>query len=122
MKRMRFPLLVYVLLPLFGLAPLAGNATDEKAPPPIKYVMSLAHIFEDKSTEYVFVVNGVVGFKTVASLEEFVGRMPPDSILEWSPGCLRFGNEPLLSSQADMNDFKAYCESKHVKFVLVPSG
>lgn len=103
-------------------AALYARAQDAAQPqPPPKYRMELVYIFEAGPTEYIFVV-GNVGFKSVASLKDFVGRLPPGSTLEWSPGCRRRGDEPLLSSDQEMEEFKLFCAEKNVNFVLVPSG
>ena len=93
----------------------------EGAPPPAKHRMELVYIFEAGSTEFIFVI-GNAGFKSVASLKKFVGSLPPGSILEWAPGCLRMGGEPLLSSGQEMEDFKAFCAERNITFILLPSG
>jgi hypothetical protein len=94
---------------------------SEQSPPPPKYKMELVYIFEAEPTEYLFLV-GNVGFKSVASLKKFLSDLPPGSILEWSPGCLRYGGEPLLSSAEDMEDFKAFCVENKITLILVPAG
>jgi hypothetical protein len=48
--------------------------------------------------------------------------MPPGAVLEWSPGCLRRGNEPLLSSEEELENFKRFCAEHGVEFILHPSG
>ncbi|MCI0486818.1 MAG: hypothetical protein L0229_09480 [Blastocatellia bacterium] len=83
--------------------------------------MELVYIFDDDKIEHIFVI-GNSGFKTVAKLKEFIGRLPSGTTLEWAPGCERLGDEPLLSSEEDMEAFKSYCEEKGIKFVLIPSG
>ena len=88
---------------------------------PPKYRMELAYIFEAGSTEFIFVI-GNVGFKSVASLKNFVGNLPSGSTLEWAPGCRRIAGEPLLSSEREMEDFKAFCAERNITFILVPSG
>jgi hypothetical protein len=88
---------------------------------PPKYRMELVYIFEAGANEFIFVI-GNVGFKSVASLKNYVGKLPPGSILEWSPGCLRMGGEPLLSSKSELEDFKAFCAEKNISFVLLPAG
>jgi hypothetical protein len=105
------------------LSPVSYTHAQENAQPqsPPKYRMELVYIFEPGSTEFIFVI-GNAGFKSVASLKNFVGSLPPDSTLEWAPGCRRIGREPLLSSEQEMEDFKAFCADKNVNFVLVPSG
>jgi hypothetical protein len=92
----------------------------QKQPPP-KYRMELVYIFEHNLTEFIFVI-GNTGFKSVDSLKEFVGNMPPDAVLEWAPGCTRFGKEPLLSSEKELEDFKVFCAKSGVKFILIPAG
>jgi hypothetical protein len=87
----------------------------------VKYRMELVYIFEASSTEFIFVM-GNAGFKSVASLKNYLGNLPPGSTLEWAPGCERLGGEPLLSSELEMDEFKAFCAEKNINFVLVPSG
>src|SRR5262245_38191122 len=70
-----------------------------------KYRMELVYIFDADSPEYVFVIGGAIGFKSVASLKKYLSILPPDSVLEWAPGCKRRGNEPLLSSEEEMEAF-----------------
>jgi hypothetical protein len=105
---------------IFAAVSIKAQNKAQVLPPP-KYRMELIYIFEDKSTEFLFAI-GSVGFKSVASLKKFVSQMPPGSVLEWAPGCLRVGNEPLLSSEKELADFKAFCDEKKIKFVLIPSG
>ena len=94
---------------------------QENIPPPPKYRMELVYVFEADATEFIFVV-GNVGFKSVASLKSFLSNLPPGSTLEWAPGCRRIGSEPLLSSEQEMEDFKAFCAERSINFILVPSG
>jgi hypothetical protein len=101
----------------------SANAQETKQEEPIKYRMQLVYVFDENSSEveHIFVI-GQSGFKTVDALKKFIGRLPAGSILEWAPGCKRMGGEPLLSSEEDMEEFKAFCEEKKIKFVLIPSG
>ncbi|MCM3869682.1 MAG: hypothetical protein ND895_03140 [Pyrinomonadaceae bacterium] len=94
---------------------------DTQPQPPPKYRMELVYIFEGSSTEFIFVV-GNAGFRSVAALKNYVRNLPPGSRLEWAPGCMRLGGEPLLSSEQEIEEFKAFCEEKNIDFVLVPSG
>ena len=107
-----------ILLMVFLTSPAQEN---EQSPPAPKYRMELVYIFEPGSTEFIFVI-GNAGFKSVASLKNYVGNLPAGSTLEWAPGCRSMGGEPLLSSEQDMEDFKAFCLEKNINFVLVPSG
>jgi hypothetical protein len=107
-----------VALVVFGMhAPvLMAQEPDSQ---PAKYRLELTYILE--SSEFIFVV-GNARFKSISSLKKFIAGLPPGSTLEWAPGCERFGNEPLLSSEADMADFRRFCERSRIKFTLVPSG
>jgi hypothetical protein len=112
-----------ICLTVILLSPfLRTHAQDNPQPqPPLKYRMELVYIFEANPTEYMFVI-GNSGFKSVDSLKKFLSTLPAGSILEWAPGCIRMGGEPLLSSEQDMEEFKTFCLAHDVKFVLIPSG
>ncbi len=88
---------------------------------PLKYEMRLVHILYGQPAEYIFVI-GEEGFKSVDDLKKFVGSLPSGSELQWAPGCMRMGDEPLLSSESELEDFKKFCEAHSVRFVLIPSG
>ena len=113
-------ILCLLVMSLLGVLHVHAQENGQSPPPP-KYRLELVYIFEANPTEYVFVV-GNAGFKSVASLKKFLSDLPPGSILEWAPGCLRWGGEPLLSSAQDMEDFKAFCAAKKITLILVPSG
>jgi hypothetical protein len=103
-------------------AVLRADAQESQAvQPPPKYRLELVKMLDADPVEFIFVIGGV-GFKSVASLESFLSTLPPESILEWAPGCIRSGNEPLLSSPQDMEEFRAFCARNHLAFVLIPSG
>lgn len=108
-------------LVLFAMPLAQVSAQEINKQPPAKYRMELIYIFEGGKTEYIFAI-GNSGFHSVASLKKFIGRLPKGSTLEWAPGCDRFGDEPLLSSQKEMEAFKVYCEKNGIHFVLIPSG
>ena len=105
---------------LLSVSPTRAQEPTQPEPPP-KYRMEVIYIFEARSPEFIFVI-GNVGFKSVATLKKFVGNLPPGSTLEWAPGCRRHGGEPLLSSEQEMEEFKAFCADKNINFVLWPSG
>lgn len=114
-------------LNLFAVATIAlglisGTAviTGEDDPPPV-YELQLVYIFEAPETEFVFVI-GNSGFRSVASLENFIASLPPGTTIQWNPGCLRLGGEPLLSSESEMAEFQAFCLEHQIRFELVPSG
>jgi hypothetical protein len=114
-------LMIYFLIHSL-LYNMIGMPTQEveKAPLP-KYRMELVYIFDGDQTEYLFVI-GNSGFKTVVALKKFIESLPEGTTLEWAPGCMRQGDEPLLSSEEEMEAFKSYCQEKGIKFVLIPSG
>lgn len=89
---------------------------------PNKYRMERVVIFEDdKPPQFIFVLNGSVGFKSVATLKAFVAKLRPGTIIEWRPPCVVMGDEP-LRTEMEIKDFEAFCKSKKVKFVQIPSG
>ena len=110
------PVFLWLLTGLPGV-----QALEQEQQPPLKYRMELIYVFEAGKTEYIFAI-GNSGFKSVESLKQFIGRLPVGSIIEWAPGCERFGNEPLLSSEEEMESFKAFCKEKGMRFILIPSG
>ena len=105
---------------LFAWLPSHAQEAEQQPPAP-KYRMELVYVFEGETPEFLFVI-GNAGFRSVASLKEFVGRLPAGSTLEWSPGCLRRGDEPLLSSAQEMEEFELFCAERGINFILVPSG
>lgn len=118
-RRRRLLWLPLVFLSLFFYARAQEGAQQQQLPP--KYRMELVYIMEGDSPEFIFVI-GAAGFKSVASLKRFLSNLPAGTTLEWAPGCMRFGGEPLLSSEQEMEEFKAFCVEKNINFVLVPSG
>ena len=110
-------------LPIILLSVVPHMHAQESVPPqpPPKYRMGLVSIFDAGSAEFIFVI-GSVGFKSVESLKNFLADLPYGSTLEWAPGCRRVGGEPLLSSEQEMEDFKAFCAARGINFILVPSG
>ena len=99
----------------------AAIAADPAPPEPRKVELSLVAIFESDKPEYVFVI-GQAGFKSVETLESYLGTLPAGSEVTWNPGCIRNGGEPLLSSDEAMKSFREFLEKRGIKFVLVPSG
>jgi hypothetical protein len=101
---------------------LAASTARAQSPddPPV-YEMQLVSIFDGPETEFVFVI-GNSGFRSVASLRDFLATRPPGTTLRWSPGCIRQGGEPLLSSESEMEEFRSFCAAHQIDFVLVPSG
>lgn len=100
---------------------LAQAQTVERQPENL--TMTLAWIADGgEPQQYVFVINGVVAYKTLDGLKKYLEDLPKGSTLTWAPGCCRMGSEPLLSSQEELEKFREFCESAGIKFILVPSG
>jgi hypothetical protein len=95
-------------------------ASAESRVDPPAYELKLVSVGEEP-TEYLFVV-GTCGFRSVETLKAFLARLPAGTRLTWSPGCIRSGNEPLLSSEYEMEEFRRFCAERGIDFVLVPSG
>ena len=112
---------VAIVLTLVGgiVAALPDAGVDEAKP--VVYELKLVYIFETPEPEFVFVV-GNSGFKSVVSLKSFIATLPPGTTLRWDPGCIRLGDEPLLSSEHEMAEFQAFCLEHQIHFDLVPSG
>lgn len=101
---------------------IPSQAQDgDKSEPQKKYRMELVYIFENNTIEYIFVI-GVSGYKSVDSLKKYLSILPEGATLEWAPGCRRLGREPLLSSELELEEFKAFCAEKKINFIILPSG
>jgi hypothetical protein len=105
---------------LFDEALVFPAAAQSQEEPPV-YELGLVYVFETPEPEFLFVI-GNSGFRTVSSLKAFLASRPEGTTLRWSPGCVRLGAEPLLSSESEMEEFQAFCFEHHINFVLVPSG
>ena len=99
----------------------AGAADAARPEEPPKYRMELVYVFESNPPEFIFVI-GNAGFRTVSALKAYLSTLPAGTVLEWAPGCVRFGGEPLLASPQEMEEFRAFCAERNITFVLVPSG
>lgn len=108
-----------ILIGFVFLALLTGAVSAQQPQDSRKLVMELVWMPETKA--HIFVVGGI-GFNSVTALKKFLGEQPAGTVVEWSPGCMRIGGEPLLSSDKELNDFKKYLEERKIKFVMVPSG
>jgi len=68
--------------------------------------------------EFVFVINNVVGYKTVESLKAAVANLPPGSTLTWFPRPL--GAPRLPPDDGGINDFKRFCLEHKVELIVIP--
>jgi hypothetical protein len=111
------------LITILALAILPAMSEEAKRKPE-NLTMTLAWIADagEQQPEHIFVINGVVAYKTVEGLKKYLMELPEGSTLTWDPGCDRLGNEPLLGSKEEMKKFKDFCEAHSIKFVLVPAG
>jgi len=113
--------LLLAALGLLAAVAAPSVAVDAPAPLPVVYELRLIRMSDTKSPQYVFAIGGS-GFSSVESLKRFVPHLPKGSTLRWDPGCKRGGDEPLLSSQLEMEAFRALCKKSGIRFDLVPSG
>lgn len=118
-----------LFLPLFFINVLCVNLPAEEmiTPPPaaeaapITYKLQLIYLFEGEHTEFIWAV-GQSGFKSVAALKEFISKLPQGSILEFQSSCRRTGEEPIISSEQELNEFKIFCESHGITLKYIPAG
>jgi len=103
------------------LSTINASADGVAKAPPVKGELQLIYVFEGPKPEFLFVI-GQVGFKSVTSLEKHLETWAPGSELRWAPGCERLGDEPLLSSEKDMEAFRVFLTKRGIHFTLVPSG
>lgn len=111
------------VLPLFLaalLAPSPSFCADENLP---SYTLQIACYADSMAgkRKYVFLI-GQTAYRSVDDLKKGLTHYPKGSTLRWAPSCRRFGDEPILSSEKDMTDFRNYCIAIGLNFVLVPSG
>ena len=110
-----------ILLGLLLCAVESATVPAEAGEQLVKGELQLVYVFEGKQPEFIFVI-GQAGFKSVASLKKHLETWPAGSELKWAPGCVRFGGEPLLSSDKEMQAFRAFLAERGIALVLVPSG
>ncbi|HEV8484322.1 MAG TPA: hypothetical protein VGV87_12325 [Blastocatellia bacterium] len=111
----RLPAVVLILFGMHTPMLMAQDPDNRRT----EYRLELIYTYETK--EFIFGI-GNLRFKSISSLKRFIAGLPPGSTLEWAPGCIRVGNEPLLSSEAALRHFVRFCERKRIKFILVRSG
>jgi hypothetical protein len=109
-----------------------GTPVEVKLPPPEPAKRKPDHLTltlgwiadSDKpgEREYLFVLNGIVAYRTLEGLRNHVKGLPKGSTIRWAPGCCRMGDEPLLSSPEELDRFKTFCDSCGVTLDIIPSG
>lgn len=81
----------------------------------------MTYTLEGQKPQFILRI-GQTGFTSVAALKEHLKTWAPGSELRWDPGCVRIGEEPLLSPEAEMAAFRAFLEERGLSLVLLPSG
>lgn len=99
---------------------LSLASAESRAEPPPAYEMKLVFVGE-APVEFLFVI-GNSGFRSVEALKSFLSGLPAGAKLTWSPGCIRMGGEPLLSSEHEIEEFRRFCRENGIEFTLIPSG
>lgn len=93
--------------------------------PPAKYFLKLLLMADANPLRFVVTLGnteaGTVGFESLSSprLREWVTRYPVGSTIEYAPSCKIMGGEP---TQRELASFGAFCKSRRLKFVVIPSG
>ena len=118
MTRLATALLVALAL----LAPAFGFAANAPLPPE-NLTLTLARVNDSKDRhEYLYIINGIAAYHTLEGLKNYLKEVPKNSILTWSPGCCRLGDEPTLSSDKEIKKFQEFCAGIGIKLVIVPAG
>ena len=93
---------------------------------PVELTMSLKMVAGKRSTiRYLFILEEddvETTYSTLEGLKAELRLKPEGSTLTWSPGCMRWGGEPLLDSPEDMSAFNLFCHNIGIRFIIVPSG
>ena len=110
---------------LLALAPFALAA--DAVPPPNRYSLSVARVYESKpeKPEWVFIFGGtsaIRGGETVCKspegLKKLVQGLPRGSSLDWQPTCA--GESEALAGHLDA--LKKICTDAGIVFTIHPSG
>ncbi|MCC7249266.1 MAG: hypothetical protein IT473_11655 [Lysobacter sp.] len=103
------------------LPPNASLATNARNESPDEHRMELIYAFDGKMPRFSFSIDAL-RFDSVETLKTYLARLPRGSVVTWSPGCRRLGGETLLSSQREMEEFRAFLEAHGIRLNLIPSG
>ena len=88
------------------------------------YTMSLVMLYSDDVTDYDWVVtlNNSIAFRSIDGLKVFLQKQPNGTTIEWAPGCVRLGDEPLLNSEQELQEFRLFCRKHGFKLTIRSSG
>ena len=111
-------LVIALALVLFGAAPAKENAAMPTTP---EIRLDIVPVMDAKPRRFVFVLGGVA-YETLDGLKLYVEVMPKENVLVLDPGCHRWGGEPLLESEKDLEDFKAFVKKQGKTLKVIPSG
>lgn len=67
----------------------------------------------------VFEVEGQ-RFRTVELLKKYLDKQEAGTTVIWDPGCVRFGEKPLLSTGIEIKNLRSYLEKRGLKLVTIP--
>ena len=98
---------------------MSGPVMAQLPDPPPR--LTLEVMWEPVTNTETFTVDGKK-FASVRALKKFLAKQPEGSIVEWDPGCVRIGDQPLLSSKRDMDDFRQFLKKQKLKLVVIPAG
>lgn len=108
-----------LLLNMLVMVLLPGMVSAQQPVPAKKLVLEVA--WEPEENLEVIVADGL-RFSSVDTLKKFLDKQPVGTTVVWDPGCVRIGDNPLLSSAREIKDLRAYLEKRGLKFVVMPSG
>ena len=100
---------------------IAIKVIEKKATHVQTYSMELKYNGDAKRHWWTFKL-GENEFSTLEEMKKFIKNMPKGSKITWPLPCIRMGDEPLLSSEAEMESFKKFCGDNGVTLVVLPSG
>lgn len=100
---------------LLALLPALVSA---EPPAKAKNLMLDVALIPEENIE-VFEVEGK-RFRTVELLKKYLDQQEAGTTVTWDPGCVRFGDKPLLSTGVEIKSLRSYLEKRGLKFVVIP--
>jgi hypothetical protein len=106
-------LLLAICLTSSGLWAMQTTTTRK----PEKLRLDTVWIAGTRPEEVVFVVNNVIGYKSVESLRAAVANLPSGSTLTWFPRPL--GAPRLPPDEKGMDDFRRFCAERNIELIVI---